>query len=84
MRTENLQLRLQLRSTIQSTLNDIMYQNNISVIDMEEAIEHYLLSLKEAALLEYANWTIQDKDKAIKDILDAQAQEETKEILEEE
>lgn len=61
MRSNNLQLRMQLRSTVQTTLNDIMYNNNISAVDMEEAVEHYLLSLKDAAQMEYATWAIQDK-----------------------
>lgn len=63
MRTDNLQLRIQLQSTVESTLNEIRYNNHISATDMQEAIEHYLLTLKEAVMAEYVNWSMQDKAK---------------------
>ena len=61
MRSDNLELRLQLRSTIDRTLNEIMYTNQISATDMEEAIEHFLLSLKENVMIEYAESVMQEK-----------------------
>lgn len=61
MRSNNLELRLQLRSTVDRTLNEIMYTNQISATDMEEAIEHFLLSLKENVMIEYAEAAIQEK-----------------------
>lgn len=61
MRTQDLQLHLQLRSTVQNLLNDVMIQNNISATDMVEAIEHYLLEMREAASLEYVQWAMEDK-----------------------
>lgn len=61
MRSDNLELRLQLRSTINRTLNELMYSNQISATDMEEALEHFLLSLKENVMMEYAEAAIQEK-----------------------
>ena len=61
MRTQDLQLHLQLRSTVQNLLNDVMIQNNISATDMVEAIEHYLLEMREAASLEYVQWAMEEK-----------------------
>lgn len=68
MRTNNLQLRMQLRSTIQSTLDSIMQNNNISATDMEEAIEHYLNSLKEQVMYEYVNWSMQERNALIEEM----------------
>lgn len=61
MRTQDLQLHLQLRSTVQNLLNEVMMQNNISATDMVEAIEHYLLEMREAASLEYVQWAMEEK-----------------------
>lgn len=61
MRSLNLEFRLQLRSTIDRTLNEIMYANQISATDMEEAVEHFLLSLRERVLLEYAEAKLQEE-----------------------
>lgn len=63
MRSDNLELRLQLRSTITQTLSQLMAQNQISATDMEEAIEHFLLSLKEQVMIEYAESALQEKQK---------------------
>ena len=65
MRTNNLQMRYQLRSTVKSLLDNIVNQNNISSIDMEEAVEHYLLELREAATEEYVQWSMLEKAKMI-------------------
>lgn len=61
MRSTNLEFRLQLRSTVDRTLNELMYSNQISATDMEEAIEHFLLSLKENVMIEYAETVMQEK-----------------------
>lgn len=61
MRSENLETRLQIRSTIAQILNELMYNNQISATDMEEALEHYLIGLKDNVLLEYAESAIQEK-----------------------
>lgn len=61
MRSDNLELRLQLRSTITQTLSQLMTQNQISATDMEEALEHFLLSLKEQVMMEYAEAAFQEK-----------------------
>lgn len=64
MRTPNLQLHVQLRTTVQNILNDLMLQNNVSAMDMSEAVEHYLLSLKDAEMAEYVGWAMQEQAKA--------------------
>ena len=61
MRTQDLQFHLQLRSTVQSILNNLMAENQVSAIDMQEAVEHYLVGLQEAASAEYMNWMMQEK-----------------------
>ena len=63
MRTQDLQLHIQLKSTVQNLLNEVMIQNKISATDMVEAIEHYLLEMREAASLEYVQWAMQEKNK---------------------
>ena len=78
----DLQLRLQLRATLQNTISEIMSQNQISATQMEDALQYVLLQLKDAALTEYANWAMEDKAIALK-----QTQiltEETEENVEEE
>lgn len=61
MRSDSLELRLQLRSTVNQTLNGIMIQNQISATDMEEAVEHFLLLLREQVLVEYAETALNEK-----------------------
>ena len=78
MRTQNLQLHLQLRSTVENVLNDIMIQNNISATDMVEAIEHYLLRMQEAASLEYVQWAMEEKAQ-MEAIFQEQLQQQTEE-----
>ena len=58
---ENLQLRLQLRATIQNTISEIMTTNNITATQMEDALSYVLMQIKDAAMSEYVNWAMQDK-----------------------
>lgn len=62
MRSDSLQRRLEVRSTVSQLLTDLMYQNQISATDMEEAIDHFLLSIKDQVMLEYAESAIQEKN----------------------
>lgn len=86
MRMQDLQLHLQLRSTVQSLLNDVMVQNNISATDMAEAIEHYLLEVREAASLEYVQWAMEREaqmEAAFQEQLQQKEVESQEEIIEE-
>lgn len=76
------QLKMQLRATVQSIINDLMMQNHISASQMEEALEHVLLQIKDAATLEYVEWAINDKNEAVQAI--QTPKEEEKQIPEEE
>lgn len=76
------QLKMQLRATVQSIINDLMIQNNITATQMEEALEHALLQIKDAATLEYVEWAMHDKNKAIQAI--QTPEEEEKQVPEEE
>lgn len=64
----DLQVRLQLRSTVQQALNDIMMNNQISATDMEDAVEHYLYGLKDAVSYEYVAWAMEDKQTGIQNV----------------
>lgn len=62
---ENLITRLQLRTTIQDYITQLMIQNDISATQMEDALNHILLIIKDAALNDYAVYSEQhyNKDK---------------------
>lgn len=47
------QYRLELQNTVQKYLDGIRVQNNVSAAAMEDAINHYLVSLKDLVLAEF-------------------------------
>ena len=64
----DLQLKMQLRVTLQNYLNDLMTTNNIAANLMEDALEHNLLWIREMAAAEYADWAMQDKAAALQEL----------------
>lgn len=56
---ENLQLRIQLRSTIQGYINDLMNQYNIPASMMEDALNSIMTLIKDAAMNEYVEWAME-------------------------
>ena len=64
----DLQLKMQLRVTLQNYLNDLMTTNNIAANLMEDALEHNLLWIREMAATEYADWAMQDKAAALQEL----------------
>lgn len=68
---ENLQLRIQLRSTLQGYVNDLMNQYNISATMMEEALSAVLLLIKDASMSEYAEWAMQNNNQTIQQLQSA-------------
>lgn len=68
---EDLQLRIQLRSTLQGYVNDLMSQYQISATMMEEALSGVLLLIKDAATNEYAEWAMQNNNQTIQQLQSA-------------
>lgn len=78
---ENLQLRLQLRSTVQDYLNNLMTQNHITATQMEDTLNYILVGLKDSVLAEYAIYAMEeaekDKHQALEEIKNLNETEET-------
>ncbi len=64
----DLQLRTQLRATLQDYISGLMVNNKIPASLMEDALEHILLQVREATMAEYVDWAIQDKDTALQEL----------------
>lgn len=61
----DLQLRTQLRVTLDSFIADIMQNNQITPSMLEDALNHALIQVKDLAMTEYAQWAMEDKQSAI-------------------
>lgn len=76
---EDLIIRLQLRSTVQDYVTQLMVQNNITASQMEDALNHVMLIVREAALSEYAAYAEQfynkDKMEALQNLVQSYAEE---------
>lgn len=57
----DLQLKQQLRATLQQTVNDLMSAYQLSPSMMEEALEHVLLSVKDAVATEFVSKMIEEQ-----------------------
>lgn len=66
---ENLQLKKQLRTSLQNTVAELMTNYDIPATDMEDALSYVLLQIKDAAMNEYVAWSIQDKATAMQNLL---------------
>lgn len=76
---ENLITRIQLRSTVQDYITQLMTQNNISATQMEDALNYTMLLIKDAALSDYAIYAEQsynqDKMDAMENLVQSYAEE---------
>lgn len=64
----NLQLRTQLRATLNQYISTLMENNQISASMMEDALNYVIIQIKDAAMVEYAQWAIEDKQSAIDEL----------------
>lgn len=78
---EDLQLKIQLRATLQNMISELMVNNGFTATQIEEALNHILVQIKDAAMIEYANWAIQDKAAAMEQV---SSQNDEQEKIEEE
>lgn len=76
---EDLITRLKLRATVQDYITQLMTQNEISAVQMEDALEHVLLIIKDAALADYAVYAEQfymkDKMDSMQNLIKSYAEE---------
>lgn len=76
---DNLITRLQLRSTIQEYISQLMTQNGITASQMEDALNYVMLLIKDAVLSDYAIYTEQfynqDKMNAMQNLVQSYAEE---------
>lgn len=66
---DNLIIRLQLRTTIQDYITQLMAQNNISAAQMEDALNYVMLLIKDAAMNDYAIYADQDKTNTMQNLV---------------
>lgn len=76
---EDLITRLQLRSTVQDYIMQLMAQNNITASQMEDALNHVMLLLKDAVMSDYAVYAEQhymkDKMDSMQNLVKSYAEE---------
>lgn len=80
---EDLIMRLQLRSTIQEYIMQLMAQNNITATQMEDALNHVMLLIKDAVLSDYAVYAEQfytkDKMDSMQNLIQSYADQDNQE-----